>query len=64
MNDKGFRLISLIVTGPKEAAQDTAQPKSKHCQHDISEEELEEISEIRRLACELAEPDLSFYTST
>jgi hypothetical protein len=64
MNDKGFRLISLIVTGPEEAAQDTAQPKSEHRQQDISEEELEEISEIRRLACELTEPDLSLYTST
>lgn len=64
MNDKGFRLISLIVTGPDESAQDTAHPKSEHLQQDLSEEELEEISEIRKLVCELAEPDLSLYTST
>ena len=64
MDDKGFRVISLTVIETKNAAQDMPQPGSDYVQQDLSDEELEEISEIRKLVCELCEPALSLYTST
>jgi outer membrane receptor for ferric coprogen and ferric-rhodotorulic acid len=64
MDYKGFRLISITVTKTNDSTQDMPQSISEYTHQDLSDEELEEISEIKKLVCELAEPEPSFYTST
>ena len=64
MNDKGFQLVSLTFIETKRATEVPVWPESEHLQQDISEEELDEISELRKLVFELTEPNISLYTST
>jgi hypothetical protein len=63
MDSKGFKIISLVITETGKQVRDTA-AESEYVSPDLSDEELEEISEIRKLACEISEPEFSLYTST
>ncbi len=64
MTDQGYKIVSLKFTSSESTAEGSLQPKPDHLQRDVTDQELDEISEIRKLVTEITEPDLLSYTST